>query len=66
MPSVFCACREQVEEQLRIELLKAEADLLQAAPENRQQALSQYRRALFRFTRLVIDDQLPENLGQES
>jgi hypothetical protein len=51
--------REQLEQQLRAKLLRAEAQLKQAIPEVRGDALLLYEEALHRFSRLVVTGELP-------
>jgi hypothetical protein len=44
---------------LKAELLMAEDELIQATPENRQEALRRFQEAVSRFSGLVLDDKLP-------
>jgi len=50
---------QKLAEWLKAELLAAGDSLNQATPPTKEEALERYRQALFRFSHLVLDDELP-------
>ena len=58
MSSTLLERHEQLEQRLRMELLRAEKELNQALPEKHEEARQHYEKALCRFSRLVVYRQL--------
>ena len=52
---------KKLEQWLKTELLAAEHNLHQATPAKEGEALQRYQEAIFRLSRLVLDDELPRD-----
>jgi hypothetical protein len=62
----FPAQLRKVEGELLHQVRQAEIEFKQAAPEQKEQAGEKYRRALDRFSRLILDRRSPTDFSLQS